>query len=103
MALTTERLTEVAEELRQIATELNLSDEQKEKVKTALMGAREKILQYKQENPSVTREQILAKIAENRSAIRERVVAFLTPAQLAKWDTAIANLKDVIGQKAASA
>ena len=103
MALTTERLTEVAEELRQIATELNLSEEQKEKVKTALTGAREKILQYKQENPSVTREQILAKIAENRSAIRERVVAFLTPDQLAKWDAAIANLKDVIGQKAASA
>jgi len=103
VALTTERLTEVAEELRQIATELNLSEEQKEKVKAVLMGAREKILQYKQENPSVTRERILAKIAVNRSAIRERVDAFLTPDQLAKWDAAIANLKDVIGQKAASA
>lgn len=103
MALTAEQLGEVAAELRQIATELNLSDEQKEKVKTALMGAREKILQYKQENPNVTREQILAKISENRGAIRERVVAFLTPDQLAKWDTAIAKLKDVMGQKAASA
>ena len=53
MALSVEQLREVAEELRQIATELNLSDEQKEKVKT--------------------------------------------------WDAAIANLKDVMGQKAASA
>jgi hypothetical protein len=46
---------------------------------------------------------MLAKIAENRSAIRERVVTFLTPEQLAKWDAAIANLKDLMGQKAASA
>lgn len=103
MALTADQLREVAEDLRQIATGLNLSDEQKEKVRTALIGAREKILQYKQENSSVTREQILAKIAENRSAIRERVVAFLTPDQLAKWDAAIANLKDGMGQKSASA
>jgi predicted HTH transcriptional regulator len=103
MALTVEQLKEVAEELRQIAAELNLSYEQREKVQTTLTGAREKILQYRQENPGVTREQILAKIAENRSAIRERVVAFLKPDQLAKWDAAIANLKDVMGQKAASA
>lgn len=103
MALTGEQLGEVAEELRQIATELNLSDEQKEKVKTALTGAREKILQYKQENPSATREQIVAKVAENRSAIRERVVAFLKPDQLAKWDAAITKLKDAMGAKAASA
>lgn len=103
MALTAEQLREVAEELRQIATGLNLSDEQKDRVKTALVGAREKILQYKQENPSATREQIVAKIAENRTAIRERVVAFLTPDQLAKWDAAIAKLKEETGWKAASA
>jgi predicted HTH transcriptional regulator len=103
MALTSEQLAEVAAELKQIATELNLSDEQKEKVKTALTNAREKILEYKQQNPGVTKEQIIAKIAANRSAIRERVVAFLTPDQLAKWDAAIAKLKDETGWKSASA
>ena len=103
MALTSEQMAEVVAELKQIGSELNLSDGQKEQLKTALTQAREKLQQYKQENPNATKEQLLSKIAANRSAIRERVVAFLTPEQLGKWDTAVAKINDSMDRKAASA
>jgi predicted HTH transcriptional regulator len=103
MALNAAQIEEVAVELKRFSTELNLSDGQKEQLKTAMTQAREKLEQYRQEHPGVTKEQIAEKIAANRTSIRERVVAFLTPEQLKKWDASAANLKDSIGQKSASA
>ena len=93
MPLNPEQLEEVVAELKQIGTQLNLSDGQKEQLKTAMTQAREKIQQYKQDNPNVTRAELISMVADNRSAIRERVVAFLTPEQLKTWDTAVAKLR----------
>ncbi|HKW61889.1 MAG TPA: hypothetical protein VJN89_05035 [Candidatus Acidoferrum sp.] len=103
MPINPEQLEEVVAGLKQIAPQLSLSDQQKEKLNTAMTQAREKILQYKQENPNVTRAELISMVADNRSAIRERVVAFLTPEQLKTWDTAVAKLRDSLSGKTASA
>ena len=103
MPISPEQLEEVVAELKQIGTQLNLSDGQKEELKVAMTQAREKIQQYKQDNPNVTRAELISMVADNRSAIRERVVAFLTPEQLGKWDTEVAKIKATLDRKVASA
>ena len=92
---------EIALELGKFANDLNLSEQQKEKLKAVLTEGRERLEQFRQDNPDVTKEQIAQKIAASRSSIRERVVSFFTPEQLTKWDAAIAKAKDFLGQKAA--
>ncbi len=99
--LTREEREIVVEELRKIGADLNLSDEQKEKVERFMTEASEKIQEYKQRNPNASREDLAKKIAENRASIRERLVNFLTPDQLAKWDAGVAKAKEFLGQKAA--
>jgi Spy/CpxP family protein refolding chaperone len=102
MILTPEQRETVASELKKIAADLNLSDEQKQKVSNFLTEAHEKIVDYKQQNPNASREDLVKKIAANRTAIRERVANFLTPEQLNKWDAAVANAKEFLGQKVAA-
>jgi protein CpxP len=103
MTLNAAQIEEVAVELKRFATELNLSDAQKGQLQSAMTQAREKVEQYRQEHPGVTKEQIAQQISANQTSIRERVVAFLTPEQLKKWDASVANLRDSMGQKSASA
>jgi periplasmic protein CpxP/Spy len=100
--LTPEEREVVTSELKKIGADLNLSDEQKEKVQRFMTDASEKIQDYKQQHPNASREDLMAKIAENRARIRERVVDFLTPDQLAKWDAGVAKAKEFLGQKAAA-
>jgi anti-sigma regulatory factor (Ser/Thr protein kinase) len=102
MILTAEQRETVASELKKIATDLNLSDDQKQKLSTFLTEAHEKIGEYKHQNPNASREDVIKKIAANRTAIRERVVNFLTTEQLAKWDAGVANAKEFLGQKVAA-
>ena len=102
MSLTAEQRDMVASELKRFATDLNLSDEQKEKLRTSLSEASEKLQDYKEQNPNVSREDLIRKVAENRSAIRQRVVNFLTPEQLTKWDAEAAKAKEFLGQKIAA-
>jgi Spy/CpxP family protein refolding chaperone len=102
MILTAEQRETVASELKKIAADLNLSDDQKQKLSTFLTEAHEKIADYKQQNPNASREDLIKKLAANRTAIRERVVNFLTPEQLNKWDAGVANAKEFLGQKMAA-
>jgi periplasmic protein CpxP/Spy len=81
MNLSTEEREEVATELKRFASDLNLSDDQKEKLHTALTEAREKIAEYMQQNPNTTKADIMSKVVANRDAIRQRVVNFLSPEQ----------------------
>jgi Spy/CpxP family protein refolding chaperone len=99
--LTQEERETVVTELKKIGADLNLSDEQKEKVGRFMTEASEKIQEYKQQNPEASREDLVMKIAENRASIRGRLVNFLTPDQLAKWDAGVAKAKEFLGQKAA--
>ncbi len=102
MPLTPEQREMVASELKGFASDLNLSDDQKQKLHGSLFEAAEKLQEYKQHNPNVSKEDLLKKLADNRAAIRQRIVNFLTPEQLTKWDAAIGKEKEFLGQKIAA-
>jgi len=102
MNLSTVEREEVATELKRFASDLNLTDDQKQKLHVALTEAREKIAEYVQQNPSTTKADIISKVVANRDAIRQRVVAFLSPEQLKKWDAEKEKAKDFLGQKIAA-
>jgi hypothetical protein len=87
----------VAAELKRIAGDLNLSDDQKGKLQTALENAREKIDEIRQANPDLTRADVIAKLKSVRTTARERLVNFLTPEQLGKWDAEMAKAKTFLG------
>ena len=99
MSLTTEQREQVATELKRFAEDLNLTDEQKEKLQAALTEAREKVGDYLRDNPNTTKADIIAKVREHRDEIRQRVVKFLSPEQLGKWDSEVAKAKEFLGQK----
>jgi periplasmic protein CpxP/Spy len=102
MNLSTEEREQVVSELKHFANDLNLTDDQKEKLRVALTEAREKIAEYMQQNPNTTKADIISKVVANRDAIRQRVVSFLSPEQLKKWDDEKAKAKDFLGQKIAA-
>jgi hypothetical protein len=99
MNLTAEQREQVATELKRFAGDLNLNDEQKEKLHAALAEGREKIGEYLKDNPNTTKADIIAKVKAHRDEIRQRVVKFLTPEQLSKWDSEVAKAKEFLGQK----
>ena len=102
MNLSNEEREQVATELKRFAGDLNLTDDQKEKLRVALTEAREKIAEYMQQNPNTTKADIIGKVVANRDAIRQRVVNFLSPDQLKKWDDEKAKAKEFLGQKLAA-
>lgn len=102
MNLSPEEREEVTTELKRFASDLNLTDDQKEKLQVALTEAREKIAEYVQQNPNTTKADVISKVVANRDAIRQRVVSFLSPEQLKKWDAERAKAKDFLGQKIAA-
>ena len=71
--LSPEERGQVAEELKQFASSLKLSDEQKEKLQNFLTDAREKIQAYKKDNPNASAQDLLKHVAANRTALRERL------------------------------
>jgi periplasmic protein CpxP/Spy len=99
MNLTAEQREQVATELKRFAGDLNLTDDQKEKLHAALAEAREKVGEYVKNNPNATKADIIAKVKAHRDEIRQRVVKFLSPEQLSKWDSEIARGKEFLGQK----
>ena len=99
MPLTPEQVGTVASELKRFAADLNLSEEQKQKLHTFMTEASEKIHHFKEQNPNASREDLIKKVAENRTSLRQRVVNFLTPEQLTKWDAEVAKAKEFLGQK----
>ena len=102
MPLTPEQREMVVVELKKFSTDLNLSDDQEQKLQTFLSEACEKVHEYKQQNPNATREDLMKKVADNRTAIRQRLVNFLTPEQLTKWDAEVTKAKEFPGQKIAA-
>jgi len=101
--MTPEELNNVATELKRLGTELNLTDNQKEQLRTFLTDKYEQLQEYKKHNPNVSREDIAQYIAKNRAAGREKIEKFLTPEQLKIWDAEVAKAKDFLSQRAASA
>jgi hypothetical protein len=101
--MTPEEMTNVANELRRLGGELNLSDSQKDQLKTFLTEKYEQLQEYKKQNPNVSKEDVTRYIAQNRAAGREKIEKFLTPDQLKIWDAEVAKAKDFLSQRAASA
>jgi hypothetical protein len=102
MLLTNEQRETVVGELKRIGADLNLSDEQKQKLQAFMVEASEKVQEFRQQNPNATKEEIVKRVIDNRAAIRQRVVSFLTPEQLAKWDAEVARAKEFLGHKIAA-
>jgi hypothetical protein len=97
--LTVEQREQVAAELKRFAGDLNLSNEQKEQLHSALAEARERVGEYMKTHPNTTKAEIVAKLKEHRGEIRDRVAKFLNPEQLGKWDNEVAKAKEFLGQK----
>jgi periplasmic protein CpxP/Spy len=102
MNLSTEEREQVATELKRFASDLNLTDDQKEKLHVVLTELRGKIAEYVQQNPNTTKADVISKVVASRDTIRQRVVSFLSPEQLEKWDDEKAKAKDFLGQKIAA-
>ena len=99
MSITPEQREQVATELKRFAADINLSDDQKERLRAALADGREKVGEYLKSYPNTTKAEIVAKVKEHRGEIHQRVAAFLNPEQLGKWDNEVAKAKEFLGQK----
>jgi protein CpxP len=99
MNLTADQREQVATEVKSFAADLNLTDDQKQKLQAALEEGREKIGEHVKNNPNTTKADIIAKVKANRDEIRQRVVKFLSPEQLTKWDSQVAKAKEFLGHK----
>ena len=99
MTMTPEQREQVATELKRFAADLNLSNEQKEKLQSALAEGRERVGEYLKTHPNTTKAEIVAKVKEHRGEIHDRIAKFLNPDQLGKWDNEVAKAKEFLGQK----
>src|SRR5215471_18999455 len=98
MQLTPEQRGQVADEVKRFASDLHLSNDQKDKLQTAFQSARERLGDYMKDHPNVSRGDIVKELSSHRDQIRQRVVSFLSPDQLKKWDSEIAKAKNFLGQ-----
>ena len=101
--MTPEELNNIANELKRLGGELNLSDNQKEQLRTFLTDKYEQLQEYRKNNPNISKEDIAQYIAKNRAAGREKLEKFLTPEQLKTWDAEVAKAMDFLSQRAATA
>jgi periplasmic protein CpxP/Spy len=102
MNLTQEQRDQVVAEAKRFATDLHLSEDQKEKLQNAFTDARSKVGDYLQDHPGITRADIAKQVASHRDQIRQRVMNFLTPDQLKMWDSEMAKAKEFLGQNMAA-
>ena len=100
MELSPEAREAIKSELSRFASSLNLSDDQKSRLKTALELAREKFEEMRKDHPEISKADVAAKLREARAPLRERLSNFLTEAQLAKWDAEVAKAKSFLGYSA---
>jgi protein CpxP len=87
----------VVTELKRIVTSLNLSENQKNQLQTALENARERLDEIRKTHPDMTKADVIEKLKSVRGTARERVVKFLNPDQLAKWDAEVGKAKTFLG------
>jgi hypothetical protein len=99
MNLTPEQRTQVAAELKRFGADLQLTDEQKNKLQDFLAEARAKVAEYHQAHPTATRADIVKQVASNRDQLRQRLVNFLDQEQLKKWDAEISKAKEFLGEQ----
>jgi periplasmic protein CpxP/Spy len=99
MTMRAEYREQVATEFKRFAADIDLTEEQKEKLQTALAEGREKVGEFLKTYPNTSKAEIVAKVKEHRGEIHERIAKFLNPEQLGKWDKEVAKAKEFLGQK----
>jgi hypothetical protein len=97
MQLSTDARDAIKNEAQRFAQDLHLSDDQKVRLKTALEGAREKIEDFRQSHPDISKIDLLAKLKDARAPLRAMLTGFLTPDQLTKWDAEVIKAKSFLG------
>ena len=102
MNLTPEQRDQVIAEAGKLASNLHLSNDQKEKLQNAFTDARSKVGDYLKDHPNMTKADIVKQVAGQRDQIRQRVTNFLTPDQLKMWDSEMTKAKEFLGQSMAS-
>ena len=101
MSISDEQGQAIRNELKRIAGDINLSDEQKTKVHERLAFAAGRLFEYKKSHPEVTRQDVIKAVGSHRAELREGLERFLTPEQLKKWDAEVAKAKEFLGHAAA--
>ena len=96
-----EQAQAIGNELKRIAGDLNLSDEQKTKLRERMAFAAGRLHEYKKSHPDVTREDIIKAVVSHKAELRAGLERFLTPEQLKKWDAEAAKAKEFLGFAAA--
>ena len=91
----------IKNELRRIAGDLNLSDEQKTKLHERMAFAAGRLHEYTKSHPDVTRQDVINAFRSHRTELREGLERFLTPDQLKTWDTEVAKAREFLGQPTA--
>ena len=66
MTLSPEATEAVQSELKRFAADLNLSEDQKTQLKTALESAREKLDEVRKSHPDITKADVIAKLRQAR-------------------------------------
>ena len=102
MNLTPEQRNQVAAELKRFGADLQLTDEQKNKLQDFLAEARAKVAEYHEAHPTATRADMIKQVAANRDQLRHRLVNFLDPQQLRKWDAEVSKAKEFLGEQMAA-
>src|SRR5215468_8837861 len=92
-----EQAQAIGSELKRIAGDLNLSDEQKTKLRERMAFAAGSLNKYKKSHPEVNRQDVINSLRSNRTELREGLERFLTPEQLKKWDSEVAKAKEFLG------
>src|SRR5215471_7825313 len=96
-----EQAQAIGSELKRIAGNLNLSDEQKTKLRERMAFAAGRLHEYKKSHPDVTRQDVINALRSHRTELREGLERFLNPEQLKKWDAEVAKAKEFLGQPTA--
>jgi hypothetical protein len=97
MQLSSDARDAIKNEAQRFAKDLSLTDDQKARLKTALESAREKIEDFRQSHPDVTKIDLIAKLKDARAPLRTMLTGFLSPEQLTKWDAEVAKAKSFLG------
>lgn len=101
MSLTTEQGQLIRNDLKRLAGDMKLSDEQKTKLHEQLAFAAGTLFEDKKSHPDVTRQDIIKAVGAHRAELRQGLERFLSPEQLQKWDAEVAKAKEFLGHAAA--
>ena len=101
MGISDEQGQMIGNELKRFAGDINLSDEQKTRLRERLAFAAGRLFEYKKSHPEVTRQDIIKAVGSQRAELREGLERFLNPEQLKKWDAEVAKAKEFLGYPAA--